>query len=107
MARVTGSLAFVLALMGVACAGEPLSVFHSPAIQQEVSLSGWFHIIWNDRARYVLINDQGRSVELLLDEDLARPFGGPRAFNRKRVKIVGERVSMPPGAVRVLAIEFE
>lgn len=43
----------------------------------------------------MLIDDQGRWTRLLLDKDLIRPFGGPLAFNRKRVKIVGERMSVP------------
>lgn len=74
---------------------------------QQLSFAGWFHVIWNGGPQYVLIDDQGRWTRLLLDEVLTRPFGGPLAFNRKRVKIVGEKVSAPPGAVRVLSIGFE
>jgi hypothetical protein len=77
------------------------------AVGQQLSLSGWFHVIWNGEAQYRLIDDQGRWTELLLDEHLVRPFGGPRAFNRKRVKIVGEKASTPPEAIRVLSIELE
>jgi hypothetical protein len=72
-----------------------------------VSLSGWFTVIWNDRTRYFLSDDQARWTELLLDEEMLKPFGGPLALNRKRVKIVGERVTAPPGAVRVLSLAFE
>ncbi len=78
-----------------------------PALAQEVSLSGWFTTIWNDKPHYFLTDDQGRLTELLLDAEMTKPFGGPLAFNRKRVKVVGERVSAPPGGVRVLSIEFE
>lgn len=80
----------------------------SPAAKaEEVSLSGWFTVIWNDRTRYFLTDDQGRWTELVLDEEMAKPFGGPLAFNRKRVKIVGKRGDGPPGAIRVLSIAFE
>ena len=83
---------------GQGTAGEP---------KQMVSLSGWFTVVWNDRTRYFLTDDQGRWTELLLDEEMAKPLGGPLAFNRKRVKIVGERVTTPLGPVRVLSIAFE
>lgn len=78
-----------------------------PAEAREVSLSGWFTIIWNDRTRYFLTDDQGRWTELLLDEELAKPFGGLLALNRKRVTIVGEKVDEPSGAIRVVSIALE
>ena len=74
---------------------------------EEVSLSGWFTVIWNDRTRYFLSDDQGLWTELLLEEEMVKPLGGPLAVNRKRVKIVGERVAAPPGAVRVLSLAFD
>jgi hypothetical protein len=55
----------------------------------------------------VLVDDQGQWMELLLDETLVRPFGGPRAFNRKRVRIEGESVHAPSRGVRVLSISLE
>lgn len=78
-----------------------------PGEAQEVCLSGWFTVIWNDRTRYFLSDDQGRWTELLLDEKMLKPLGGPLALNRKRVKIVGERVTASPEAVRVLSVAFE
>ena len=84
--------------VGQGTAGEP---------KQIVSLSGWFTVVWNDRTRYFLTDDQGRWTELLLDEEMAKPLGGPLAFNRKRVKIVGERVDRPSGVIRVVSITFE
>ena len=74
------------------------------ATAQQVSVSGWFHVIWRDFAQatqfaqttqldqrplYVLIDDQGVTTRLLLDENLMRPLGGPLALNRKRVRITG------------------
>ena len=77
------------------------------AIEQRLSLSGRFHVIWNGEPRYVLIDDQGQWIELLLDEAAVKPLGGPLSFNRQRVKIEGEKVDAPSGRVRVLSISIE
>jgi hypothetical protein len=82
---------------------------------QQVSLSGWFHVIWYDGppgsgtggATYWLDDDLGQSHQLLIDEKLLKPLGGPLALNGKRVKVIAEVVTTPPGALRVLAIELE
>jgi hypothetical protein len=46
-------------------------------VEQQTSLSGWFHIIWEDplpdsnqepTTRYVLIGDQEEWIDLLLDK---------------------------------------
>lgn len=106
-ARVRGPLlvaAFLFVLWITAC--QPT---------QRVSLSGWFHVIWYDGppgsdvggATYWLEDDQGESHQLLLDEKLLQPLGGSVALTGKRVKIIAEVVSAPPGALRVLAIELE
>ncbi len=80
-----------------------------PAAAQQVSSSGWFHVIWGDPSppaatgagpTYLLVDEQGRWTQLLLDESIARPFGGPLAFDRKRVSILGEVVSPPDGGLR-------
>ncbi len=82
---------------------------------QQVSLSGWFHVIWYDGppdsgtggVTYWLDDDQGRSHQLLLDEKLLEPLGGSLALNGQRVRVTAEQVTTPPGALRVLAIELE
>lgn len=74
---------------------------------QEISLSGWVTVIWNDSVHYILSDDQGRWTELLLDEEMAQSLGGPLALNHKRVKIVGERTAAPSESVRVLSIVLE
>lgn len=89
-------IGFLLALVGLTFADGA-----------QVSLLGWFHVIWNDRPHYVLIDDQGRSTQLVLDEAVVKPFGGPRALNRKRVKVTGVPEAAPPGAIRVVSIELE
>jgi hypothetical protein len=64
-------------------------------------------VIWNGGPHYALVDDQGGSTRLMMDESLARALGGPLAINRKRVRIVGEQLSSPPGVVRVQAISLE
>lgn len=77
------------------------------AAVKPVSLSGWFHVIWNGGAHYLLTDDNGRSTRLLLDEALTKSFGGPLALNRRRVKVTGEPVEGRPDTIRVLSIQLE
>ncbi len=73
-----------------------------------VSLSGRLHIVWNGEPRFMLIDDRGVAVRLLIDEDLTRPFGGPRALNQKRVRVKAERIAVDgPETFRVVSIEPE
>jgi hypothetical protein len=93
---------------------------------QQVALIGWFHIIWEDslansagesKTRYVLIDDQNQWTELLLEEGLTKPLGGPLALNRQRVRVAGEKESIFSQTLQadsqstqwlwVQAIEFE
>jgi hypothetical protein len=73
------------------------------------TISGWFHIVYLDshyshNVEYVLISDQGNYIRLSIDENLFKPFGGPLAFNRKRVRIAGDDSR---GVIRVHTIQFE
>lgn len=82
---------------------------------QQVTVSGWFHVIWYDGppgsgtggATYWLDDDQGQSYRLLLDEKLIQPLGGALALDGQRVRVTAEPVATPPGALRVIAIELE
>jgi len=95
-----------------------------PAMAEQVWLSGWFHVIWADPypgshvdavQAFAIIDDEGRWTPIALDEALTSPFGGARALNRRRVKIVGERMSALHGwdsssayqAIQAHSIEFE
>lgn len=86
-----------------------------PARTQQMSLSGWFHVIWYDGppdsgtggVTYWLDDDQGQSHQLLVDEKLLEPLGGVLALNGQRVRVTAEPVATPPGALRVLTIELE
>ena len=72
-----------------------------------VSLAGWFQTVWGDTPHYLLVDDTGRSTELLLSEEVARPLGGPRAIDRKRVRVRGTKVARPAGALRVASIDLD
>lgn len=97
---------FLIAPWITACQAHP---------PQQVSLSGWFHVIWYDGppgsgtggVTYWLDDDQGQSYQLLIDEKLLKPLGGPLALNGQRVKVIAEVLTTPSGALRVLAIELE
>ena len=71
-----------------------------------VSLSGRLHIIWNGEPRFMLIDDLGVAIRLVIDEAVVRSFGGPQGLNQKRVTITGERVSDTPEVVQVSSIKI-
>lgn len=66
-----------------------------PARAQQVTLSGWFHVVWEDAGRspvpdgqrFFLVDGTGRSFELALDEADLRAVGGARAIDRQRVVV--------------------
>lgn len=70
---------------------------HRAVQQQQVTLSGWFTIIWGDGApgtqattvTYWLTEDGGQSTQLLLREELVRSLNGVLGLNRKRVVVEG------------------
>ena len=70
----------------------------------QVTLSGWFHVIWNGEPRFMLVDDRGVATRLVIDEAVMRTFGGPRGLDRKRVTVDGQRVDDVPEVVRVLSI---
>lgn len=72
-----------------------------------LSLTGWFQTVWGDTPHYMVVDDAGRSTELLLSEEVTRTLGGARALDRKKVKVTGTRSSQPPGALRVSAIQLD
>ena len=87
-----------------------------PASNSEVSLSGWFNVVWGDPPpgsdeppiiEYSLTDNESHRTVLLFDEPLIQKLGGVRRFIGKRVKIVGEAVREPQGAVRVRSITVE
>lgn len=75
--------------------------------QGSLTVSGWFTIIWNDEAHYFITDDSGHTVEVLLDEQLTKPHGGPLALNRTRVTIVGVASSDALTIIQVQSIALE
>jgi hypothetical protein len=71
-----------------------------------VTITGWFTTVWNGEAHYSITDDQGQTTELLMEDETAKPLGGPLQLDRKRVTITGEIVSDSPRTVRVLSVQF-
>jgi hypothetical protein len=109
--RLTVSLVRTLTFLGL---GGVLSLLTPHAAQaQNLSLSGWFHVIWADPLagatdepgpRYVVVDDQERWTEIVLDEKQVRALGGPLALNHKRVTIAGEWERNLPGSREGLSV---
>jgi hypothetical protein len=72
-----------------------------------LTLSGWLHVIWNGEPRFVLIDDRGIAVRVVIDPELARALGGVRSLDRQRVVIAGELVAGNADVIRATAIELE
>jgi len=92
---------------------------------QQVSMSGWFHVVWHDTRQgraldeesiYVLDDGTGRWTRLLASATQMRPLGGPLALNRKRVIVTGQLVAAgirqrpqlgQPRTLEVHSIQYE
>ncbi len=114
----TGSLSasvkigVVLFLLGAGIVSPPL------ATAQPQTLTGWFSITVADyplesglasEITYGLTDDQGEYHELLIDQELMKPLGGPVALNRKRVTVEGhyaETLSDAPAKFWVRSIRL-
>jgi hypothetical protein len=72
----------------------------------QVEITGWFTTVWNGEAYYSITDEQGQTTQLLLEEAVAKPLGGPLALDRKRVTILGEVVNGSPRIVRVISVQF-
>lgn len=72
-----------------------------------LTVSGWFHIIWNGVPHYMLVDDAGKWVHLLIDEQVLRDVGGPLGLNRKRVRVTGRRLEKTPEVIQVITINPE
>ncbi len=87
---------------GVACV-PARSV--TPAAQL-LTLSGWFHTVWGERAHYWLIDDRQQWTELQLGADAVLPPGAPQTLEGKRVVLSGTPVSAAPRVVRVTSLSL-
>jgi hypothetical protein len=78
-----------------------------PEDEATVTLTGWLSIVWNDEPHYFLTQDDGRTVEVLLDEQLTQPLGGPLALDRSRVVVVAVVKPEFSDVFQALSIEIE
>ncbi|KPK89405.1 MAG: hypothetical protein AMJ88_17615 [Anaerolineae bacterium SM23_ 63] len=72
-----------------------------------LTVSGWFTIVWNAETHNFITSDEGHTVEVLLDEQLTKPHGGPLALDRRRVTIVGVILSDAPMILQAQSIARE
>lgn len=79
----------------------------APEIVETLTIRGWFTIVWNDQAHTFITDDEGTTVEVLLDESLSRPLGGPLALDRERVVITAVVLNDRPDQLRVMSIVRE
>ena len=70
----------------------------TPAQGKKIFLEGKFSTLWGDSipslgkktTSFLLFDNQGNTIELLLEEDILKRSGGPLDLNEKQVAIVGE-----------------
>jgi hypothetical protein len=79
----------------------------TPTHPLQVTITGWFTTIWNGEPHYTITDDQGNAAQVILDEDVARPLGGPLKLDRQRISIVGEIISDSPMIIRAVSIKME
>jgi len=102
-----------LFLLLSSCIAQPQNIESTVTIapptqsSSPVTITGWFTTVWNGEPHYSITDDQGQTTRVLLDVELAKPFGGPLELDRKRVTVTGEFVNDPQGALRILSINIE
>ncbi len=85
---------------------QELEISYPAGSINTVTITGWFTTIWNEEPHYAITDDEGQEIQLLMDEELIRPLGGPLALDRKRVMVIGEFVNDPQGTLQVRSIRF-
>ena len=50
----------------------------------------------------MLVDDQGKATELIVDDQTLRALGGPRVINHRRVIVTGQTVAGPRSAAAPL-----
>jgi hypothetical protein len=81
-----------------------LSVATSSSTTEPRSLEGWLSIVWNERPHFFLTDDDGQTVEILLDEQLTTPLGGPLALDRSRVIVLAVVSPETPSVFQAISI---
>ena len=89
---------------------EALQLSVKPTISQPdqiVSLTGYFHILWGNAPKFILVDDHGLATNLDIDETVVKPFGNPRSLSQKRVTLTGKQTDGIKGVFKVLSIKVE
>jgi hypothetical protein len=77
---------------------------NSSSTTEPRSLEGWLSIVWNEYPHFFLTDDDGRTVEILLDEQLTTPLGGPLALDRSRVIVLAVVSPETPSVFQAISI---
>jgi hypothetical protein len=85
-------------------AHRPAPADRAQCVSALVTVTGWLTTVWGVAPRYWITDEHGQAMEVLLSEELARPFGGPQALDRQRLTIVGEVVHYDPVLIQALSI---
>jgi hypothetical protein len=85
----------------------PLDSEPDPEDEAAVTLTGWLSIVWNDQPHFFLTQDNGQTVEVLIDEQLMTPLGGPLTLDRSRVIVQAVVSPDAPGVLQAISIEME
>ena len=94
-------------LAQTAALSTPTQPYPAPNSESTVTLRGWLSIVWNDEPHFFITTENGETVELLLDELLTRPLGGPLALDRSRVVVLAVVTQASPAIFEALSIERE
>lgn len=75
-----------------------------PPLTQPLTLNGWFHTVWAERAHYWLVDDRQQWTELQISDDVTLPPGAPQALEGRRVVLSGTAFGAAPRVVRVTSL---
>jgi hypothetical protein len=80
----------LILLLAAACAAPaPAPGTAQQASDEPVVREGWFHTVMNGSPRYYLIDRQGGSIELLLENEARASAGRGMTFDRQHVRVSG------------------
>ena len=85
----------------------PFASDPDPEDEATVTLTGWLSIVWNEEPHFFLTDDTGQTFEVLIDEQLMAPLGGPLTLDRSRVLVLAVAAPPSPDLFKALSIELE
>src|SRR5215217_4929019 len=96
---------FISTILLIMAIEQPSSVASSSQQASMVEIIGVLNIIQDDRSQYILVDNNGNSYSLDLDENLTKEQGGPLKLDRKEV-VVNGILDPLTNTIKVLAIEL-